>query len=81
MSGPDIQATFEDANRNIGLATGDSFWVLDIDLDKPGTNERLKALQAGRKLPPTRIVKTPVGVSYPSLPDDMVETPMRTPLR
>jgi putative DNA primase/helicase len=66
LSGADIQATFEDGAFNIGLATGtpSGFWVLDIDIDKPGTGERLKALQAGRKFPTTRIVKTPGGYHY-----------------
>jgi putative DNA primase/helicase len=66
MSGADVQATFEDEMYNIGLATGtpSGFWVLDIDLDKPGTDQRLKELQAGRKFPTTRIVRTPGGYHY-----------------
>lgn len=63
LSGADVQAYFEGEDHNVGLATGtpSGFWVLDIDLDKPGTAERLKDLQQGRKFPPTRIVQTPGG--------------------
>ena len=66
MSGADIQATFEGTSYNIGIATGlpSGFWVLDVDLDKPGTAERIKELQAGRELPRTRIVRTPGGYHY-----------------
>lgn len=66
MSGADVQATFEGENYNVGIATGapSGFWVLDIDLDKPGTMERVQELQAGRRLPSTYIVKTGGGYHY-----------------
>ncbi len=66
LSGADIQATFEGTQYNIGIATGapSGFWVLDIDLDKPGTAERIRELQAGRELPRTRIIRTPGGYHY-----------------
>jgi len=76
MGGADIQATFEDDDHNIGIATGEpsGFWVLDIDLDKPGTMERVKTMQAGRKLPNTWIVKTGGGgfQYYFQMPDFQV---------
>lgn len=63
LSGADIQAMWDEKPYNVGLATGSAsgFWVLDIDLDKPGTAERLRAVQNGRRMPTTRIVKTPGG--------------------
>src|SRR5690349_15237345 len=62
LSGPDIQALFEGENRNVGLATGhpSGFWVLDLDFDKPGTEERFRSLMADHgveELPPTYAVK------------------------
>ncbi len=73
LSGADVQATFEEGNRNVGIATGEAsgFWVLDIDLDKPGTRERVQELQAGRKFPATYIVKTGGGgyQYYFAMPD------------
>jgi putative DNA primase/helicase len=81
MSGADIQATFDEKPYNIGLATGapSGFWVLDIDLDKPGTKERLQALQAGRRMPTTRIIKTPGGGYhyYFAMPDHGVTNSAR----
>jgi putative DNA primase/helicase len=63
LSGPDVQALFEGTQNNVGIATGapSGFWVLDIDTQKPGTSERLRELQAGRKLPQTRVIRTPSG--------------------
>jgi P4 family phage/plasmid primase-like protien len=63
LSGADVQAMFEEQPYNLGIATGapSGFWVLDIDLDKPGTADRLRALQNGRRMPATRLVKTPGG--------------------
>jgi putative DNA primase/helicase len=64
LSGPDVQALFEGAQNNVGIATGapSGFWVLDIDLQKPGTGERLGELLSGREtLPRTRVVQTPSG--------------------
>lgn len=73
LSGADIQATFEEGTHNVGIATGapSGFWVLDIDLDKPGTKERVLAMQAGRKLPTTFIVQTGGGgyQYYYAMPD------------
>lgn len=73
MSGPDLYAHFAEDGRNVGIATGSAsgFWVLDIDLDKPGTRERVLALQEGRKLPTTYIVRTGGGgyQYYFAMPD------------
>lgn len=73
MSGPDLYAHFAEDGRNVGIATGaaSGFWVLDIDLDKPGTRDRLLAMQDGRKLPATFIVQTGGGgfQYYFAMPD------------
>jgi hypothetical protein len=72
LSGADIQATFEDGGRNVGIATGalSGLWVLDVDLDKPGTEDRLREMLAGRVLPATHTVRTPGGWHhYFAMPD------------
>lgn len=73
-SGADIQAEFDDGGIwNVGIATGDpsGFFVLDIDLDKPGTLERVKEMQAGRKFPATFTARTGGGgyQYYFAMPD------------
>ncbi len=79
LSGADVQATFEIGGRNVGIATGTSgFWVLDVDLDKPGTEGRLRELLAGRKLPATHTVRTPGGWHhYFAMPDFTVTNSAR----
>lgn len=81
LSGADIQATFEGEEHNVGLATGtpSGFWVLDIDLDKPGTHDRLKELFAGKpQVRASRIVKTPGGWHYYfAMPDFQVTNSAR----
>lgn len=79
MGGADIQATFDDGNYNVGIATGDpsGFWVLDLDFDKDGTEERWRALvdeHDGDELPPTYMVKTGGGgyQAYFAMPDFQV---------
>lgn len=67
LSGADVQATFEDGGRNLGVATGHAsgVWVLDVDLDKPGAAERWEELLAAHGgLPATRVVRTPAGWHY-----------------
>ena len=84
MSGADVQATFEEGKYNVGIATGtpSGFWVLDLDTDKPGAEERFRALLASQdaeELPPTYTVRTGGGgyQFYFSMPDFEVSNSAR----
>jgi hypothetical protein len=64
MSGPDIQATWDDPKPpNIGIATGSEsgFWVLDIDPDGGGMESMAQLVAEHGRLPDTYVVQTGSG--------------------
>lgn len=63
MSAADVQATFEGASWNLGIATGapSGFWVLDIDPDSGGFESARKLQDEYGQMPATVIAQTGSG--------------------